>query len=92
MAMVRPLKRTPKTKKKPVVIDGVVGEIQVPSPELSQSDLARKKLAALRAAGEVAEAKRLKDRAALEEAAKELKDCVIMESKAKLLAMVKVAM
>ena len=62
LSSVLPLKKTSKTKKKSVVNVVDVEETRAPSPELSQSDLARKKLAALMAAGEVAEAKRLKDR------------------------------
>ena len=73
---VLPLKKTPKTKKKSVVVDEDVEETQAVSPELSQSDLARLKLAGLLAAFEVSETKRLKDLAILKAVAKDLEDCV----------------
>ena len=78
-AVLPPPKKALKAKKKPVV---VVEETRAVSPVLSQSDLARKKLAALRAAGEVSEAKRLDDVAKLEAAAKDLEDCVLKETEA----------
>ena len=77
---VLPPKKASKTKKKPVVD---VEETRALSPVLSQSDLARRKLADLMAAGEVSETKRLKDLAILEAAAKDLEDCVMKETKSK---------
>ena len=78
-AVLPPPKKALKAKKKPVV---VVEETRAVSPVLSQSDLARKKLAVLMAAGEVSEAKRLKEVAAFEAAAKDLEDCVMKETEA----------
>ena len=83
LSTVLPLKKTSKAKKKPVVNEEDVEETRASSPELSQSDLARKKVAALMAAGEVAETKRLKDLAILKAAAKDLEDCVLKETKSK---------
>ena len=59
-----------------MVVDEDVEETQAVSPELSQSDLARLKLAGLLAAFEVSETKRLKDLAILKAVAKDLEDCV----------------
>ena len=84
-----PPKKAPKVakKKNPVIVVEKAEEVRELSPVLSQSDLARKKLAALKAAGETAEAKRLeeqgRDKAAFEAAAAELEACVLKETKPK---------
>ena len=87
---VLPLKKVSKvgSRKKPVVEDLIVLEKPaspvLASPLLSQSDLARQKVATVKAAGEAARAKRLQDQAddlaALESAAKELEDFVMKET------------
>ncbi len=73
-AMSTPAKRGPKGKKEVVVAEPEV-VIQTPS------DVARKKVAALKAAVDAADAQRAKDVAALDAAAQDLEDCVVKETK-----------
>jgi hypothetical protein len=79
LSAMLPPKKSVKAKKKPAVAEDDVEETQA----VSQADLARKKLTALMAAGEVSETKRLKDLAILEAAARDLEDCVLKETESK---------
>ena len=76
-AMSTPAKRGPKGKK---------DEVGVVEPEVvfqTPADVARKKVATLKAAVDAADAQRAKDLAALDAAAQDLEDCVVNETKPK---------
>ncbi len=85
-----PLKKVPKAKvskvgakKNPAVVPEIIDGTPTPQTP-SESDVARMELASLKAAGEAAAAKRLKDQTkgqtALVAAAKKLEDCVLQET------------
>ena len=90
LAGVLPLKKVPKAKvskvgakKNPAVVPEIIDGTPTPQAP-SESDVARMELAYLKAAGEAAAAKRLKDQTkgqtALVAAAKKLEDCVLKET------------